>query len=69
MPRRGGIEVIAEMVERSPESRIVALSGFTADEMERAALKRGAHRYLEKGSGLVAIREAVRAAAAAGPAA
>jgi DNA-binding NarL/FixJ family response regulator len=68
MPRLGGIDAIGEMLARSPGSRIVALSGFTAEEMEAAALERGAHRYLEKGSGLVAIREAVRAAAAAGPA-
>ena len=67
MPRLAGLDAIAEMRERSPGTRIVALSGFAAEDMEAAALARGAHRYLEKGSGLDAIRDAVHAAAAAGP--
>jgi DNA-binding NarL/FixJ family response regulator len=60
-----GIDAIAAMRDRSPGSRIVALSGFTAEEMGSVALGRGAHAYVEKGTGTVAIREAIRAAAAA----
>jgi DNA-binding NarL/FixJ family response regulator len=65
MPRRQGLDAIAAMRERSPGSRIVALSGYTAEEMAPAALARGAHAYVEKGTGATAIRAAIRTAAAA----
>jgi DNA-binding NarL/FixJ family response regulator len=67
MPRLQGLDAIAAMLERSPGSRIVALSGFSADDMADAALERGAHAYVEKGTGATAIRAAVRAAATAAP--
>jgi DNA-binding NarL/FixJ family response regulator len=70
MPRLQGLDAIAAMRERSPATRIVALSGFTADEMAALALESGAHAYVEKGTGVVAIGDAIRAAAAArGPSA
>ena len=65
MPRLPGLDAIGAMLARAPACRIVALSGFTADEMAERALARGAHAYVEKGTGAVAIRDAVRAAAAA----
>jgi DNA-binding NarL/FixJ family response regulator len=64
MPRMEGIDAIAQMRERSPASRIVAFSGFAADDMADVALERGAHAYLEKGADLDSICAAVRAAAA-----
>ena len=67
MPRLQGLDAIGAMLERSPKSRIVALSGYTAQEMAGAALARGAHAYVEKGTGAAAIRDAVRTAAAAAP--
>jgi DNA-binding NarL/FixJ family response regulator len=67
MPRLQGLDAIAAMRERSPATRIVALSGFTAEEMAARALECGAHAYVEKGTGTVAIREAIRSAAAAAP--
>jgi DNA-binding NarL/FixJ family response regulator len=67
MPRLQGIDAIGAMLARSPGSRIVALSGFSAGDMAEAALERGAHAYVEKGAGARAIRDAVRAAAAAVP--
>jgi len=66
MPRVEGIDVIAAMRARSPATRIVALSGFTAEEMEGPVLELGAHAYVEKGTGIAAIRDAIRAAAASG---
>ena len=36
-----------------------------ADEMADAVRERGAHAYVEKGTGAMAIRDAVRAAAGA----
>jgi DNA-binding NarL/FixJ family response regulator len=65
MPRLEGLDAIGAMLERSPATRIVALSGYTAEEMAGPALERGAHAYVEKGTGAVAIRDAIRAAAAA----
>jgi DNA-binding NarL/FixJ family response regulator len=65
MPRLQGLDAIGAMLKRSPASRIVALSGFTAEEMAGAALARGAHAYVEKGSGANALRAAIRTAAAA----
>ena len=65
MPRLEGMDAIEAMRERSPESRIVALSGFMAAEMADVVRERGAHAYVEKGSGVVAIHDAVRAAAGA----
>jgi DNA-binding NarL/FixJ family response regulator len=67
MPRLGGLDAIAAMLERSPSSRVVALSGHTAEEMGGAALARGAHAYVEKGTGAAAIRVAIRTAAATAP--
>jgi DNA-binding NarL/FixJ family response regulator len=67
MPRLQGLDAIGAMLERSPSSRIVALSGYTAEEMADAALARGAHAYVEKGTGANAIRDAIRTAAAAAP--
>jgi DNA-binding NarL/FixJ family response regulator len=66
MPRMDGMDAIAAMRERSPSSRIVALSGFTAGERAEDALARGAHAYIEKGVDMATIRETVRAAAARG---
>jgi DNA-binding NarL/FixJ family response regulator len=65
MPRLEGLDVIAAMRERSPHRRIVALSGFIAEDVADVVRARGAHAYVEKGTGVVAIRDAVRAAATA----
>jgi DNA-binding NarL/FixJ family response regulator len=65
LPRIPGLEAIAALRERAPHCRIVALSGFTAEEMAPRALASGAHAYVEKGTGTSAIRDAVRMAAAA----
>ncbi len=67
MPRLQGLDAIGAMLERSPSSRIVALSGYTAAEMADAALARGAHAYVEKGTGADAIRDAIRTVAGAAP--
>ena len=64
MPGKDGLEVIESLRERSPTSRIVVLSGFAAARMESIVLERGATRYLEKGTPLADIREAIHAAAA-----
>jgi DNA-binding NarL/FixJ family response regulator len=65
MPRLDGIDAIPAVLERAPNTRIVALSGWGADRMAEKALARGAIAYLEKSQDVEAIREAVRAAAGA----
>jgi DNA-binding NarL/FixJ family response regulator len=65
MPRVQGLDAIGAMRECAPGCRIVALSGFTAGEMAATALSRGARAYVEKGTCVTAIRDAIRAAAAA----
>ena len=49
MPVMDGLQAIGPILETSPESKIVILSGFNSAEMAPEALDRGAHAYLEKG--------------------
>ena len=65
MPHIDGLEVIAAMRDRSPATRVVALSGFPAADMAQATRERGAQAYLQKGADMATVRAAVRAAAAA----
>jgi DNA-binding NarL/FixJ family response regulator len=64
MPILDGMDAIPAMLERAPAARVVALSGWSADRMEQAALAQGAIAYVEKSDDVQAIRDAVRAAAA-----
>jgi len=65
MPVLDGFEAMPLMLERSPRTTIVALSGFTADRMASLCIESGAHAYLEKGVDAAVIREAVLDAAVA----
>jgi DNA-binding NarL/FixJ family response regulator len=65
MPVLDGFEAMPLMLECSPETTIVALSGFTADRMAKLCIESGAHAYLEKGEDAAVIREAVLEAAIA----
>lgn len=65
MPGMGGMEAIPLMLERAPRTRIVALSGFTADRMAAPVLELGADAYVEKGEDVTVIRDAIHQAAEA----
>jgi DNA-binding NarL/FixJ family response regulator len=65
MPVLDGFEAMPLMLERSPGTTIVALSGFTAERMAALCIASGAHSYLEKGEDAAVIREAVLDAAVA----
>jgi DNA-binding NarL/FixJ family response regulator len=65
MPVLDGFEAMPLMLERSPGTTIVALSGFTAERMASLCIQSGAHAYLEKGEDAAVIREAVLRAAVA----
>ena len=49
MPVLDGIAALPRLREASPRTRIVMLSGFPAEDMERPSLAAGAVGYLEKG--------------------
>src|SRR3954470_7042228 len=65
MPVLDGFEAIPLMIERSPGTTIVALSGFTAGRLGSLGIRSGAHAYVEKGEDAAVIREAVLQAAIA----
>lgn len=48
MPVMDGLEALPEIHAKSPQSKIVILSGFDAGEMSTEALRLGASSYLEK---------------------
>lgn len=50
MPVIDGLEAIPEIRRQSPDTKIVVLSGFKADDKEEQATAAGADSYLEKGS-------------------
>lgn len=60
MPVLDGLEAIGLMLEASPATKIIGLSGFTADRMASTMLEHGAVAYFEKGADLEDIAGAVR---------
>ncbi len=65
MPILDGLEAIPLMLEVCPTTKIIGLSGFTADKMAETMIAQGAVAYFEKGADLDDIARAVREAAAA----
>lgn len=49
MPVMDGLEALPEILEVSPESKVLVLSGFTEGEMRSEAIRLGASGYMEKG--------------------
>jgi CheY-like chemotaxis protein len=49
MPVMDGLQALPLIRERSPDSKVVVLSGFAADRVAEEALALGAVAYLEKG--------------------
>lgn len=49
MPILDGLEALPRILSVSPSSRVVMLTGFSADRLAPTALQRGAVGYLEKG--------------------
>jgi DNA-binding NarL/FixJ family response regulator len=66
LPERDGLEVLEELNGSSPNTRVVVFSGYAAEQLEEAALARGATRYVEKGTSVEAVVQAVREVAGAG---
>jgi DNA-binding NarL/FixJ family response regulator len=55
MPVLDGIAALPKLLEASPGTRIVMLSGFPAEQMERPSLEAGAVGYVEKGPDIGAL--------------
>ncbi|MDQ3957284.1 MAG: response regulator transcription factor [Actinomycetota bacterium] len=49
MPVMDGFQAIQEVRRKSPETKIIVLSGFEAERMSERALSLGADMYFEKG--------------------
>lgn len=60
MPRKTGIEVIADIKQESPEARILVLTSFSDDEKVFSAIKAGALGYLLKETAPDELLQAVR---------
>ena len=65
MPDMDGLEAILEVRKGDPDVAIVVLSGFSADRMSAPAIERGADGYVEKGTPMQELREAIRTAVVA----
>ena len=59
MPVMDGFEAIPEVRRRSPDTRIIVLSGFDTGVMCERALALGAHVYFEKGISFFDLAEKV----------
>ena len=56
MPGRGGLEVVADLIQRHPEMKIVVLTGYGSIATAVEAMKLGAVHYLTKPAGAEAIQ-------------
>ena len=66
MPVMDGLQAIPLLLECSPETVIVVLSGFARGQLDGEALARGASAYIEKGEAFTRIAETLLQAAAVG---
>lgn len=57
MPVMDGLQAIPVILESSPASKILVLSGFDHSRMEARAREQGAHGYLEKGAAFVKVAD------------
>ena len=60
MPRKSGIEAIAEIKEQDPQARILVLTSFSDDEKVFAAIKAGAMGYILKDASPQELIAAIR---------
>jgi PAS domain S-box-containing protein len=65
MPKMDGLEALPLIREAVPGVRVVVLSGFNEDTMERRALEAGADRYVVKGGDMDALVAVIEELAAA----
>lgn len=66
MPVMDGLEAIPHIIAASPQTSIIMLSAFAAPETREQALRLGAVDYVQKGSGIDVIADAIRGSCKAG---
>jgi len=57
MPVMDGLQAIPQVRSRSPETKIVVLSGFSRNRLSDEAQSIGANAYLEKGTAVATIAD------------
>ncbi|HET9732089.1 MAG TPA: response regulator [Acidimicrobiales bacterium] len=65
MPAVGGLDVIEEINDASPATRIVVVSGFPGRDLEELVVSRGAAAYVRKGPSIKAVLDEIVMAAGA----
>jgi DNA-binding NarL/FixJ family response regulator len=60
MPGMDGFEALPSLKAASPQTKIIVLSGFSADQLEQRSLELGADGYVEKCTPIEALRDTVR---------
>ena len=63
MPAAGGLDVLEELNESSPDTRVVVVSGFSGTRVEELAAARGAAAYVRKRLSIRAVVDDILAAA------
>lgn len=63
MPRASGLDVLADICESSPGTRVVVVSGYPREELVELVVERGAAAYVRKRPSIVAlVRDVIGAA-------
>jgi DNA-binding NtrC family response regulator len=65
MPRMDGLELLAEICDHWPESRVVMHSNMMSGRVSRLALLEGAYACLSKSSGTAQLLETIASASSA----
>ena len=66
MPGRSGLQILPQLREMAPRMQVLVVSALPATGAEGAAMRAGAHAYLEKPVHPQTLERAIRSAAAAG---
>jgi DNA-binding NtrC family response regulator len=48
MPHMDGLEIVAHISAKYPDTKVILFTGYTSDETLDLALKQGIHTYMEK---------------------
>lgn len=65
MPKLDGLGVLRELAGRAYRCPVVVLTGYASADLAAACRDAGAHAYVEKGTAMATIRDAVVEAAGA----
>jgi DNA-binding NarL/FixJ family response regulator len=60
MPAMDGIEALPRILDASPETQVVVVTGFGSSRIRQRALDAGACRFIEKGTDVEAIVRQIR---------